>query len=189
MIWDSAPWKTEIRKVVLDFEKRKNQARWPEASLVTIEKNIFYAAYAIRKLIEAFKLSDEAEATKIDGRMHPPRGVTVDILNRDKIDELYDLDVELRQDVSIKDFCNQIIHSFVFVVCFNDDLRGIKGFYVSSDRFKDKGLWYFDLDDVIALLLKVANDEIVYLRMERKGVGTAAVMVRKSRGAAYLHQQ
>ena len=81
MIWDSGPWKAEVARLAGLIRKRAVQKRWTEATGAKFEQEIFYMAYAIRKLIEAKKLSDELEARTINVVEYPPTGKAVDLLN------------------------------------------------------------------------------------------------------------
>ena len=138
MIWESWPWKRELQRTASELRRRRTQQRWPEASLVKIERMVFIAAYSVRKLLEAHKLSDEAEEMKIHVTLFPPTGDTVDSLNWHRLDELYRLDTPRHEEVSLRDFCNYFIHSFLFVVDASDDFRGA---YVTSDRSRRRGLF------------------------------------------------
>ena len=52
MMWESQPWKDDLLKTAKRLEARTKQKRWPPRSEANIEKEIFYAFYAIRKLID-----------------------------------------------------------------------------------------------------------------------------------------
>lgn len=162
MIWDSAPWKYELVRVATDLERRKFQRRWSDSSLAKVERDIFYSAYAVRKLLEANKLSDEVDKSVIEATRYPSLGKPIDFLNWDKIEKLFDLDSEEEFTQSIKDFCNQIIHSSIFITVHDDDGRGLFGFFVASDRLKGKWLLRFEIDEIIRLLRLVAYDDIVH---------------------------
>jgi hypothetical protein len=54
-------------------------------------------------------------------------------------------------------FCDLVIHSFIFMEILNDD-RTIGGFLITSDKTKTKGLWQFELDTVIGLIERTAED-------------------------------
>jgi glycerol kinase len=58
MIGDSVPWKDELLKIADRLENRKTQRRWTERTGFLAERDIMVSAYAIRKLLEARKVSD-----------------------------------------------------------------------------------------------------------------------------------
>jgi hypothetical protein len=160
MIWDSVPWKQEIERRASSLRRRKKQKRWGAASVAKLEQDVFYAAFAVRKLIEAFKVSNEVESLLIVAEEHPPRNKVVDVMNWHRIDELFDLSSKKRRTFCPKELCHQIIHSFVFVPCLDGDNTGLSGFFVCSDRQKSKSLFFLDIDEIIRMLEAVANDSI-----------------------------
>jgi hypothetical protein len=160
MIWDSVPWKQEIERRASSLRGRKKQKRWGAASVAKLEQDVFYAAFAVRKLIEAFKVSDEVESLTIVAEKYPPTKKVVDVLNWHRIDELFDLSSKKRRTFCPKELCHQIIHSFVFVPRLDDDTGSLSGFFIVSDHRKDEELYFFGIDEIIRMLEAVANDSI-----------------------------
>jgi hypothetical protein len=144
-----------------------------------VERDIIVSAYAVRKLLEAGKISDEVESISLRAQAHLPRGRTVDLMNWHTIGELYDLSRHTKVDLSLRDFCNQIVHSFVFVLSFAAP-GGLAGFFVASDREKERRLLHLPIDTVADALLRVADDDIATLHMSRNGIGAPAKVTRKS---------
>ena len=180
MIYDSQPWKRDLARWATRLDGRKTQRVMRDASLGAIERDVFLAAYAIRKLIEAKKISDEVASTSLPASAFKPRGVRkVDLLNWNAIDDHYDLTSPTTKNVSIGLWCNQLIHSFVFAV----ELDGsrLKGFFVASDHKKDSHLLHFSLDVVVHAIRRVANDQIVQLHWERDGDGIVQVVSASNR--------
>lgn len=180
MIWESWPWKRELSRLAHALQRRKSQRRWQQISSAKLEQEVFFAAYAVRKLIEAFKVSDEVEALSIECIEHPPMDRAPDFMNRDRIDELYDLSESESCRISLREFCNQVIHSFIFTPCFRENTANLAGLFVASDRQKERGLFYFDIDKIIEILEAVVQDHIVQMDMRRDGVGKPARVVQKS---------
>lgn len=178
MIWDSLPWKRKLAKLAGSLRRRKEQHRWSESSLANVEQEIFLSAYIIRKLLDSNKISDETESISLRGKAYKHRGGTVDVMNWDKIDEYYDLSSGIEKTLRLRDFCNQVIHSFVFVLEIDD---GLKGFYVTSDRDKSSRLLYFGIDEVIDALERVVEDDIVSLVMERGTNGEMKIIKKSNR--------
>lgn len=183
MIDDSVPWKSHLWKTAANLERRRIQRRWRASTHFLIERELFHAAYAVRKLIEARKLSDEVEVSNWPAKNYgPPTGV-VDIMNRDKIDKFYDLSRFTAEAIALTDLCNQFIHSFVFMLSCAEE-GGLNGVFVASDRARSRRLLWFDIVDVLAMLRSVAEDEIVTMRMQRvQGLGSEMVVVCKSNGS------
>ncbi|MDQ3034349.1 MAG: hypothetical protein M3Y87_18215 [Myxococcota bacterium] len=165
------------------LQRRKTQRRMGEASFAAIEQDVFLAAYCVRKLAEAKKLSDEVESISLRASAFAPREQPVDLMNWFKLDRAYDLTSSVPAEVSLRDWYNQVIHSFVFVV--DTERTGLAGFYVSSDRLKHKRLLYFAADEVIGALARVADDDVVSVKMERDGSGAMQVVSKSNaiRGA------
>ncbi len=166
MIWESHPWKHRIAQKAASLRRRASQRRWPLSSLPLLEEEVFVGAYAIRKLLEARKLSDEVESLRVPVETFPATGVTVDLMNWDKIDLLYDLTRPGRDSLSLQDFVNQMIHSFVFMRSVTDE-GGLAGLFFTSDRQRRKRLSLVTLEDLVSVFDQVASDDIVSGSMER----------------------
>jgi len=180
MILESWPWKRDLARRAEVIRLRKTQQRWSEASFAAVERDLFVSAYSIRKLMDAGKISDEVESMSFEVTYHRPRGSrAVDFMNRDKLDELYDLSRGTATEISIRKLCNQIIHSFVFTPMLEEG-GGLAGFFVASDSEKERRLLYFSVDALINVLVRVAEDDIVSMSVRRDMVGGPAKIVTKS---------
>jgi hypothetical protein len=84
-------------------------------------------------------------------------GKVPDLLDWHHVDRHYDFSKPKRGTMGARDFCDMIIHSFVFSECLNED-RTIDGFLVTSDKLKTKGLWHFEIGTVIGLMERTAAD-------------------------------
>lgn len=180
MIWESWPWKRELLKRAASMERRKKQSRWSDASCRKVELDTFLSAYAIRKLLDAKKISDEVEFISLQVLTYQPLSRSVDFMNWDKIDKLYDLSRCAKASVSLRGFCNQIVHSFIFLPCFDGDSGGLSGIFVASDREKERRLLYFNVDEIVTVFRQVAEDDIVALHMTRDAVGEPLKVRSKS---------
>lgn len=161
MIWDSVPWKQEIERRASSLRRRKKQKRWGAASIAKLEQDVFYAAFAVRKLIQSFKVSDEVKSLTIVAEKYPPTKKVADVMNWHQIDELYDLSKKETRRFCPENLCNQIIHSFVFIPCLDDDQTdSLSGFFIVSDHRKGEELYFFGIDEIIRMLEAVANDSI-----------------------------
>jgi len=180
MIWESGPWKHEIERCVDRLQRRKSQKRWTETSMARLERDIFYVAYAVRKLIDSAKLSDEVESIEVEATAYPLLGEYVDVMNWHKLNELYDLSEGRPRAIPLREFCNQIIHSFVFLPLFAEQQSGLLGLFVASDYQKDQEVLCFGIDAIIEALSAVALDDIVEVEMKREGVGKPLKIVKKS---------
>jgi hypothetical protein len=57
MIWESGPWKDALLADADLLDRWANKPKATERRSLLIERKIFLAAYSIRKLLEALKLS------------------------------------------------------------------------------------------------------------------------------------
>lgn len=71
VISDSIPWKTELLRIAGTLERRTTQRRWPDRSSFLVERDVMVAAYAIRRLNEARKISDELARVRVPVLRHP----------------------------------------------------------------------------------------------------------------------
>ena len=72
MIANSVPWQQDLLRVANNLERRKAQSCWTERTPFLVERDTMTAAYAERRLIEAYKpatlrcpMADLAEAARI----------------------------------------------------------------------------------------------------------------------------
>jgi hypothetical protein len=178
VIQNSFPWKRELGRLVARIRRTK-QMCLDDKSSFKLERDTFYAVYAIRKLVEAFKVSDEVEALCIEAIEYMPRGDMPDILNKEHIGELYDLSQGRSCRISLKDFCNQFIHSFIFLPCEDEERSEVIGLFVASDYRKLRGLLYFDFDQIVGLLSAVSHDDIWHAEYRRDPVTMEMKVVKK----------
>lgn len=164
MIYESSYWKDDLLKRAQLLRKRHIQKRWSEKSLARIEQTIMLGFYSIRKLIEAKKLTDAIAFYRLTVISFPWKGYPVNKMNRVSIDILYDLEKSQSITKNIEFFCNQFIHSYVFVYSF-DESNLLYGIYVNSDRERHKNLYLVEVDQIIHLFEVVGNDSPAVVQM------------------------
>jgi hypothetical protein len=157
MIWESGDWKKELLKTASIISKRIHQKRWTERSFFLFEKEIFFAFYSIRKLIEAKKLSDHVVEAKILIQSFKSTGLTVTRLNRDRVDELYDLQNSSSESIKLQTVCNQFIHSYIFVPCFGE-FNELDGIIFCSDHTRKNKVYKLAITDLIEIFKMVGSD-------------------------------
>lgn len=161
MIDDLIPWKEELVKTAERLRKKKTQTRWTERSGFIVERDIMVGAYAVRRLIEAWKVSDVLVATRIRVEQHAPLDKEPTPWNRWHWWELYDLDRATKGTLSLAETCSQIIHSWIWAVSAteSDEFNGI---YVVSDRKRTSGLYFIHVDALIELFDRVGSEDIIH---------------------------
>jgi hypothetical protein len=87
----------------------------------------------------------------------PLKGEMPDVLNWHRIDEHYDLTGGA--DVSLKpeEYCDRIIHSFVFSPIV-DEQDYLTEFHFTSDRMRRHAIWMIMILDVCDLIKKTGKD-------------------------------
>jgi hypothetical protein len=171
MIWESGDWKDDLLKTALKLSRRIHQKRWSERSFFQLEKEIFFAFYSIRKLIEAKKLSDHVVEARITLQSFKTTGLPVTLFNRDRIDELYNLQDPSSESIKLKDICNQFIHSYIFVPCFGES-NELDSIFFCSDHTRKHKVFKLAIVDLIAALKIVGSDypsSAIYVFKEKSG--------------------
>jgi hypothetical protein len=178
MIWESGPWRGELAKVADRLERRLTQRRWTEQTGFLIERDVMVSAYAIRKLHEAWKVSNEVATAPIPVQRHPLIGQAPDILKTDNLDA-YDFENVMATTLPLRELCNQFIHSYVFVLSVADDGSGLDGIFVASDRERRRALYHVGAADLIEAFRRVAYEMIVQMGVRLNDRGEREVYVLK----------
>lgn len=169
MIWESYYWKESLlkdRKYLLRFRCNDTTT---EKTLVEIEKKIFVDFYSIRKLIEANKISTSNADS--NWTVYSYKNISrVDIMNWYKIDAKYNLGKEQQEKKNLLWICNQFIHSFVFVLNF-DNFGKLSSFYISSDRERNIKLYQIRRKEFLDILRLIGYDYPAYTEMNRNKDG------------------
>lgn len=177
MIGDSIPWKEDLLRIAEILERRTEQRRWTERTSFLVERDVMNAAYAVRKLHEARKISDELAAEPVVCRRHPLTGRPVDIWNRYEFYEHYDMERSETVLLSLRDFCNQIIHSWIWMLSATEAPSArFDGIYVSSDRARERHAYFMPADRMISTFRKVGLDDIVSLSLQRDSNGDMRIV-------------
>jgi hypothetical protein len=130
------------------------------------------AAYAVRKLNEARKISDELAAATVAAREHLLLGRPVDIWNRHEFYEHYDMEHPQPVELALADFCNQVIHSWVWMLSVADEPPHLfDGIYVSSDRKRKSRVYFLAASTLVRVFRTVGHDDIVFSQMQRDSNG------------------
>lgn len=128
------------------------------------------AAFVIRRLTEAHKLSDDVTSREVMVIQHPLSGRVLDYMSYERIWQHYDLGAGTEYVLTMSEFCNQVIHSFNWTVICHED-GGLAGVFFSSDRARRKVLYFAYIDLIVMLLREVGYDDVVSMSMTRGGNG------------------
>lgn len=158
MIWDSAPWRAQLLKDSGTLKRAAASRRATERRSALIERNVFFSAYAMRRLDDAKKLSTSWAGSAVSCERYVSIGRLPDLMNWDKIEKFYDLTKAASCNMSARHLCDLIIHSYVFIERLNDS-RSVEGFYITSDKKRTQALWFVSLDTLTSLIERTAQDD------------------------------
>jgi hypothetical protein len=157
MILESKYWKTDILRANKRLNRKSKQRVWSERMFVEVEKDIFISFYALRKLMDCQKISDEIANGLVTVFAYPVLGKHVTRMNWHEFFELYDLKNGRKDSIPLRTLCNQIIHSYVFMPAFNT--RGFfNGIYITSDNHRNRFLYKVKLTNISKILQTVGNN-------------------------------
>jgi hypothetical protein len=162
MIWESSYWKEDLLRLAAGLRKRQHRRRWSERAQAKLEKEILYAFYAVRKLIEAKRLTDRVANLQCVARSYPytytgKRLTLFDWVRNFEV--AYDFRKEKSERLPIRFICNQIIHSYVFIECFGKS-GGLSGIFFSSESQRYKRLYHMSIREILKALSKVGSDHV-----------------------------
>jgi hypothetical protein len=182
LISDSVPWKEELLRIARSIERRTTQRRWTERTSFLVERDLMNGGYALRRLNEARKVSDELAAERITVQRHVLVGAPIDTWNRHEFWEYFDMQNPEPVDLTLTEFSNQLIHSWVWSLSATEDApHRFNGVWVSSDWASKTCLYFISAETLIALFRAVGLDEVVEVRYQRGSDGAMRV-VKATRG-------
>jgi len=179
VIWDSNSWKRQLAADARYLERAMRDTTWSEDRFTALERRIFVSAYAIRKLMDSQKLSDELEGQPIRCKAYIATGMPVDVMNWDRIDQLYDFEKAVPSELSLREYCNQVVHSFVFMLR-TTRRSALRGFFVASERVRKGKLYDLNIKDVIALIRATSDDDVISMTSKRDPTDGVMRIVSKS---------
>jgi hypothetical protein len=168
VIWESRFWKRPLIAMAGRIDAAGKAAKAPtDRRMVQVERDLFIGCYSVRKLIHApGKLTDACRGCKVKLRCHLAIGKRVSLLNRNDIDELYDLKAGSNEYRDLEFFCGRVIHSFTFLMELQGDGR-LRGFYFGSDLDRGKRLFRIATEEVVRVFTLVGADDPVSFSVKR----------------------
>ncbi|MET3705865.1 hypothetical protein ABIB17_000464 [Arthrobacter sp. UYEF6] len=183
MIYDSIPWRQELGRIARRLERKSRQAHWNERSSFLVERSFMDAGFAIRRLLEARKLADSLAASRIKVTRYPRKGSIPDFYTRDDIDEHYDLDGGVKDQITLTHLANQLIHSYVWVLSFDGESEEDEGdgeghfigVFLASEKERQKHVYFLPAGSLIAICRTIAVEDVVGVEMRRDEAGLLQV--------------
>lgn len=199
MIYDSCIWKDELKKQLkklrklidkidfssYDWYNMENENGYTDSYKFFIEfqKLCFYSAVISRKFLESNRLSDELKTTLYSVQYFKKMtSKKLEKHNFDFIEEEYDIQNPIIENLTLDKICNLFIHSFIFTLkpslhkiqaelpddnIDNCEINGIEGLYINTDRSKDQKLFYLDLNLIFKIFKDVSEDIIVEIYINK----------------------
>jgi hypothetical protein len=118
------------------------------------------SAYAMRKLIESHRVSDELRQRPFPVKRYDLSGEPPDRHSPDDIEDSYDFKNGRRRTLSVADLCREIMHSFVFAFYCGETADLFDGVFVSSDRDKNEYVYMVLASDFIALCCDIGQEDV-----------------------------
>ncbi|HDR8995990.1 TPA: hypothetical protein QDB01_001892 [Burkholderia vietnamiensis] len=165
MISESHYWKRPLLRTATWLERWRLDENVSERDLARIERELFVGFYAIRKLLETFKVSPSTRQRTYLLVWSPGIG-TADYMNWHRLDEHFDLDDLHEERHDLMFLCNQFIHSFIFLPTIDED-GALGGVYIASDRIKKYKLYFIDIAQIVDAFRTVGRDYPTRLHLRR----------------------
>lgn len=172
MLTSAIYWKRELLRSAARLEQKATQKRWTDQSAFIVERDVMVGSFAIRKLLEApGRISDETRKMQVTVLTHALAGEQrVTWWTALHWWELYDMDSYARRHLSLQQFCNSLIHSFVFAFHPTPDDDGLAGMFVNSEFASKKELLFISTEIFVQVFRTVGNDdpEVSYATLPAK---------------------
>ncbi|AXW62552.1 hypothetical protein CJO94_12130 [Ralstonia solanacearum] len=167
MIYESHYWKRPLLRAATWLERLRVEEAREERDLVRVERELFVGFYAIRKLLDTFKVSTSTRKTTFVMSWSPCIK-PVDYMNAHRIDEHFDLGVKHEERRDLTFLCNQFIHSYIFTSLI-DEHGALAGVYVASDRTRNEKLYFVAVAQILAAFRTVGRDYPIEQHLRRNG--------------------
>jgi hypothetical protein len=169
MIWDSDPWRNELRLIVERLESCRLRIDLSDATSFNVERDVMVGSYVVRKLFEAEKLPSSLRGRNVKISAYPSTGRAPDLLSWHRIGEFYNLDRESHRSMGIRGLYNQMIHSFIWLPEECEDR--LTAIFFSSHESIDTFLYRIEIEPLIGLFREVATLEVTATSMKRNNRG------------------
>ena len=160
MIWESHYWKEPLLKMADRIERYSKKTALTEKQGAQYERDIFIGYYTVRKLFEAAgKISDDTRSATMSLCWFPKKAGApiVDWYNRNEFWDLYNLDERHHERREALFVAHRVVHSFVMIGSASSGDEP-SGDFFTSDRDKEKGLYFVASAETVALFRLVGSD-------------------------------
>lgn len=158
MIDESWPWRQDLRRFASSIEAARRKPVNTDGRFARLERDHMYGFYAVRRLMECFKLSNATCQSVCRVLQYPYRtGSHLTLLNWSDLERHYEFDRGVRASLGLRDLCNQVMHSYVFLLAVGAQRR-LSGIFVSSEYRRRRSLAYLPAWRTVRLFRRVAAD-------------------------------
>lgn len=154
MITETELWKEDVAKTANKLLKRLVQKKWSKRSWFCLEKELFIGFYAVRKLIESDDSLNKLAHKKYELLMIQRKQII-----KDEVDKFvpYDHENIQKEQVSVRDICNQFIHSHDLRPFGSNNI--LVGFLINSEFQSKKGIYMITVFDIVEIYRSCAGRE------------------------------
>jgi hypothetical protein len=157
MIAESYFYKNELLRIADRIDSWHTSTRWTDRRALEYERDIFYSFFAIRRLIESKTVSDQVANRLIPLQRYPSTGKGATLINRHRLEDLYDLSSPVPDRRPLPFVGNQLIHSYVFSIWVERSGRQTSIFF-SSDRHRNRAAFRMTRRTLVQTLRAVGRN-------------------------------
>ncbi|GAB5517668.1 hypothetical protein [Rhodopirellula baltica] len=154
---ESLYWKEELKRIADTVRRVDAPPRWTERRHCTVERDLMIGFFMLRRLIELSKVSADISDRNLTIFSWKSLGISVNKMNCGALDELYDMDNEVRESKRPFYIANQFIHAYMSFPC-RDDTRNWCDMLIVSDFDRNDCIWRIPIDEIRTLFYDAAND-------------------------------
>lgn len=165
MIHDSAPWRTHLFRDADLIERWAAKPGHSERRSFLIERKVFLAAYAMRKLDDAAKLSTDTLGGSMVVSRYPPSRAGYSEVSSHRWYEFFDVENAASVELPRRRVLNLFVHSLVFVEVLGE-ANTFDAFMVTSDHERAKGLIQVEAAAFVGLMRLAAKDNPTAIRRD-----------------------
>jgi hypothetical protein len=160
MIFESFPWKMELKRHLLLLRKWSKNAKTKRARFY-LERAVFLSAFILRKMMENRKLTDAVRDRSIRCEAFRPLRSISDRISRFSGTDTDDYDMTKSETITISafDLMSEIMHSYVFIHIL-DDRDHVTEFLVNSYHKRDDRLLAIAKQDFENILDDAIQDDV-----------------------------
>lgn len=134
-------WKIELGRTSDRLKRRTTQLRWTGSSTAAVERDVFLAAFSVRKLMDSQLLPPRGMNFEVTAVSYPILTNVSPSASLPHFSHRYDLGAGKLSKVRMRDLMNQFIHSKHFSA-FVPIGKSMMGIFYASDTEAKKCLWY-----------------------------------------------